>query len=47
MKYDMHVELILDDIVEADTPEEAFQILSDCAISGGDWYWSYKEVEEE
>lgn len=47
MKYDMHVELILDDIVEANTPEEAFEILSDCAINGGDWRWDYKEIEEE
>ena len=46
MKYLMRVVLELEDEVEANTPEEAFLILSDCAISGGDWGYTYKEITE-
>jgi len=46
MKYLMRVILELEDEIEADTPEEAFSILSDYAISGGDWRYSYKEITE-
>lgn len=46
MKYLMRVVLELEDEIEANTPEEAFSILSDYAISGGDWRYSYKEITE-
>lgn len=47
MKYWIEVELTMSDEVEANSPEEAFEILSDAAISGGNWVWSCTEVEEE
>lgn len=34
------------DDIEADTEEEAFQIASDAAMSGGSWEWIAEEVEE-
>ena len=40
MRYWVEVELTMADEVEADSPEEAFEILSTDAISGGDWLWS-------
>lgn len=48
MKYHIYVtKLIFNDIVEADNPEEAFEIVSNCAISNSDCDWYYQEVEEE
>lgn len=47
MKYWVEVELTMSDEVEANSPEEAFEILSDAAISGGDWTWSCTEIEKE
>ena len=47
MKYWVEVELIMSDEVEADSPEQAFEILSDAAISGGDWLWSCTPIEDE
>jgi hypothetical protein len=35
------------DDIEADSEEEAFQIASDAAMSGGSWYWTVKPAEEE
>lgn len=35
-----------DDIV-ADSKEEAFLIASDAAISGGSWYYSVDEIEDD
>lgn len=46
MKYWMSVCLVMEDVVEADSPEEAFEILSDSAISGGDWSYSYKRIDD-
>ena len=48
MKYIVNVQLkaTYDDI-EADSEEEAFQIASDAAIQGGDWYYSVKPFDEE
>ena len=45
--YRVHVILELEDIVEADSPEEAFEILSGDATGGGSWQWSAEEVEED
>ena len=39
MKYLINVMLEMEDWVEADSPEEAFEILSNDAMSGGDWQW--------
>lgn len=47
MKYWVEVELTMADEVEADSPEEAFEILSTDAISGGDWLWSATKIEED
>ena len=47
MKYWVEVELIMNDEVEADSPEEAFEILSNAAINSGDWTWSCTELEED
>lgn len=47
MKYWVEVELIMNGEVEADSPDEAFEIMSDAAIYGGDWSWSCTEIEEE
>lgn len=35
-----------DDII-ADSKEEAFLIASDAAISGGSWYYSVEEIEDD
>ena len=46
-KYTVHV--ILDeeyDDIEADSEEEAFEIASDYAISGGSWYYTAFEKDE-
>lgn len=47
MKYWVEVELTMSDEVEADSPEEAFEILSSAAISGGDWGFNWEEIEED
>ena len=47
MKYWVEVELSMCDEVEAESPEEAFEILSTAAMSGGDWLWSCTEMEED
>lgn len=46
MMYNMTVRLEMNDFVEADSPEEAFEILSTDAIYGGSWEWWYEEIEE-
>jgi hypothetical protein len=46
-KYFVRVILEMEDEVEAETPEEAFEIVSDNAIGGGDWQWDFEEVESE
>lgn len=45
--YRVHVILEMEDDVEADSPDEAFEILSDDAIGGGDWQWTAEEVEND
>ena len=45
--YKMTVTLEMTDYIEADSPEEAFQILSEDAISGGSWDYSYEELDED
>lgn len=35
------------DDIEADNEEEAFQIASDAAMSGGSWEWSVNPAEED
>ena len=45
-KYYMTVTLSMSDYVEADSPEEAFEILSEDAMSGGSWDYSFDEIEE-
>ena len=35
------------DDIEADSPEEAFNIASDAAMSGGDWDYQVKELGTE
>ena len=47
MRYWVEVELTMADEVEADSPEEAFEILSTDAINGGSWDWCYEEIEED
>ena len=44
-KYYITVTLEMSDYVEADSPEEAFEILSDDAMRGGSWDYTYEEVE--
>lgn len=34
------------DDIEADSEEEAFQIASDAAMSGGSWEWTVSTAEE-
>ena len=46
MKYWISVCLVMEGEIEADTPEEAFEMMSDYAISGGDWSYSYKRIDE-
>ena len=45
--YRMTVTLEMTDDIEADSPEEAFQILSDDAMAGGSWDWTYEELDED
>ena len=47
MTYLVKVCLEMEDYVEANSEEEAFQILSDDAMSGGSWDWTAELVEEE
>lgn len=35
------------DDIEADSEEEAFQIASDAAMSGGSWDWTVEPVGED
>lgn len=35
------------DDIEADSREEAFQIASDAAMSGGLWEWAAEKTEDE
>lgn len=35
------------DDIEADSEEEAFQIASDAAMSGGSWEWTVSLAEED
>ena len=46
MRYLINVILEMQDWVEADSPEEAFEILSYDAMSGGDWQWDVLDKEE-
>jgi hypothetical protein len=46
-KYFVRVILEMEDEVEAETPEDAFEIVSDNAIDGGDWQWDFEEIESE
>lgn len=45
--YRMTVTLEMTDFVEADSPEEAFEILSEDAMRGGSWDYDYEVVEED
>lgn len=45
--YQMTVTLEMSDFVEADSPEEAFEILSEDAMRGGSWDYSYEVVEDD
>lgn len=35
------------DDIEADSEDEAFQIASDAAVSGGSWLWTAEPVVED
>jgi hypothetical protein len=35
------------DDIEAESEEEAFQIASDAAMSGGTWDWRIEEIDAE
>lgn len=45
--YQMTVTLEMSDFVEANSPEEAFEILSEDAMRGGTWDYEYQEIEDE
>ena len=45
--YRMTVTLEMTDDVEADSPEEAFAQLSEDAMAGGSWDYTYEVVEED
>ena len=48
MMYKVWVRLEVEyDDIEADSEEEAFQIASDAAMSGGSWDWTATPIEEE
>lgn len=47
MKYWVEVQLTMEDEIEANSPEEAFEILSTDAINSGDWLWSCTEMKED
>ena len=46
-RYYMTVYLEKTDEVEADTPEEAFEILSGNAMTGGSWDYEYDVIDDE
>ena len=47
MKYEVWVRLEAEyDDIEADSEDEAFEIASDAAMSGGTWQWEVHEVSE-
>lgn len=46
-RYLMTVKLEITDEVEADTPEEAFMILSNDAMAGGDWDYNYEIIDDD
>lgn len=47
-KYKVWVRLECEyDDIEAESEEEAFQIASDAAMSGGSWDWHVEELDEE
>lgn len=46
-KYKVYVCLETTDIVEAESPEEAFIQLSDDLMTGGDWQWEAEEIEDD
>ena len=45
--YQMTVTLEMTDFVEADSPEEAFEILSGDAMSGGSWDYNYEVIDND
>ena len=45
--YRMTVILEMTDDVEADSPEEAFLELSEDAMAGGSWDYTYEVIEED
>lgn len=47
MKYWVEVTLSMQDEVEANSPEEAFEIVSEYAIRGGTWDYDYEEIEDK
>lgn len=47
MKYKIEVQLIMQDEVEANSPEEAFEIVAEYAVRGGTWDYDYEEIEDE
>ena len=47
MTYYVKVRLEMDDYVEANSPEEAFLILSEDAMSGGLWEWTADAVDDD
>ena len=48
MKYKVWVKLEEEyDDIEADSENEAFEIASDAAIAGGDWYYTVKPIEDD
>lgn len=46
-KYLMTIRLEMTDEVEAGTPEEAFMILSNDAMAGGDWDYNYEIIDDD
>lgn len=46
MKYWIKVMCEMEDEVEADSPEEAFEIMVDEAKVWGDWDYQFMEVED-
>ena len=45
--YHMTVTLEMTDDIEADSPEEAFAQLSEDAMAGGSWDYTYEIVEDD
>ena len=45
--YEVWVRLEMEGIVEADSPDEAFEIMSDDAIADGSWESKVIEIEED